>query len=234
MDAFESLHPVPAAWLHDSDLAPFASAYVSRLVDRGYATNTVRMYVYAVAHFARWFRRCPVGVPDLTDKVAQRFIDEHLPRCTCPSPVQRSTHQVRAALRHLLITLRDAGAIHGERNGPIEDELDRFDAHMHQARGLAKNTRIRRLSVVRALLQFRAAHGSEAMEAPSADELRRFIAQELSRISPASAGALASALRGYLRYRAFGGDPVGHLLPIIAAPAHWRLAPGAAAADALA
>jgi hypothetical protein len=48
MDAVESLHPVPAAWLHDSDLAPFVSAYVRRLVDRGYATNTVRMYVVSV------------------------------------------------------------------------------------------------------------------------------------------------------------------------------------------
>ena len=225
MDAFESLHPVPAAWLRDSDLAPFVSAYVRRLVDRGYAPSTVRMYVCAVAHFACWFRRCRVGVADLGDKIVQRFIDEHLPRCTCPTPVQRSPHQVRAALRQLLITLRDAGAIHGDRNDPIEGELDRFDAHMQQARGLAKSTRIRRLSVVRSLLQFRAADGSEVMDAPSADELRRFIAQELSRISPASAGSLASALRGYLRYRALGGDRVRDLLPIIAAPAHWRLAP---------
>ena len=27
MDAFESFHPVPAAWLRDSDLAPFIPAY---------------------------------------------------------------------------------------------------------------------------------------------------------------------------------------------------------------
>ena len=47
MDAFESFHPVPAAWLRDSDLAPFIPAYVRRLVDRHYAASTVRMYVYA-------------------------------------------------------------------------------------------------------------------------------------------------------------------------------------------
>lgn len=49
MDAFESFHPVPAAWLRDSDLAPFIPAYVCRLVDRHYAATTVRMYVYGVA-----------------------------------------------------------------------------------------------------------------------------------------------------------------------------------------
>lgn len=226
MDAFDSIHPVPAAWLRDSDLAPFVPAYVRRLVDRHYATNTVRMYVYGVAHFARWTRRCRVDVRDLGDDVVQRFVDEHLPRCTCPSPVQRCRHQVRAALRQLLITLVDAGVLTScRRPDAIEDQLERFDAHMQQARGLAETTRVRRLSVVRSLLQFCSASDSDAMATPSADELRRFIAQELSRISPASAGSLASALRGYLRFQALDGARVDHLLPVIASPARWRLAP---------
>ena len=40
MDAFESFHPVSAAWLRDSDLAPFVPAYVRRLVDRHYALKS--------------------------------------------------------------------------------------------------------------------------------------------------------------------------------------------------
>jgi site-specific recombinase XerD len=96
---------------------------------------------------------------------------------------------------------------------------------MQQARGLAETTRVRRLGVVRSLLQFCAAGDSDAMATPNADELRRFIAQELSRLSPASAGSLASALRGYLRFQALGGARVDHLLPVIASPARWRLAP---------
>jgi integrase len=63
------------------------------------------------------------------------------------------------------------------------------------------------------------------MVTPSADELRRSITQELSRISPASASSLAGALRAYLRFLALGGVGVDHLLPVIASPAHWRLAP---------
>lgn len=227
MDAFDSLHPVPAAWLRDSDLAPFLPAYASRLVDRHYAARTVRAYVHGVAHFARWTRRFRVGVPDLADEVIRRFVDEHLPRCTCPSPVQRCRHQVRAALGQLLITLGDAGVlISTHRPDAIEDQLGSFDAHMQQARGLAETTRVRRLGVVRSLLQFCAAGGdSDAKATPSADQLRRFIAQELSRISPASAGSLAGALRGYLRFQALDGARVDHLLPVIAPPARWRLAP---------
>lgn len=75
------------------------------------------------------------------------------------------------------------------------------------------------------LLRFCAAGDSDVMAAPSADELRRFIAQELFRSIPASSGSLASALRDYLRFRTLGGARVDHLLPVIASPAHWRLAP---------
>jgi hypothetical protein len=50
MDAFDSIHPVPAAWLHDSDLAAFVPDYVRRLVDRHYAASTVRMYLYCVGN----------------------------------------------------------------------------------------------------------------------------------------------------------------------------------------
>lgn len=226
MDAFKSIHPVPAAWLRESDLAAFSPAYVRRLVDRHYAANTVRMYLYGVAHFAHWTRRHRVDLRHLADEVVQRFLDEHLPSCICPSPVQRCRHQVRAALRQLLITLVEVGVLISSRQpDAIEDQLERLDGHMQHARGLAENTRIRRLSVVRSLLRFCAAGDCDALTTPSADELRRFIAQELSRVFPASASSLAGALRGYLRFLALSGARVNHLLPVIAAPAHWRLAP---------
>jgi integrase len=219
MDAFDSLHPVPAAWLRASVLAPFVPAYWCRLVERRYAPSTVRVYLCGVAHFARWSRQRRLDLGDL-DEDAQRFVEEHLPRCACPYPVQRCRHQIRAALQHLQATLTDAGVESDDpRTDPVEDELRRFDEHMRQARGLAENTRLRRLAVARALLR------QTASVTPSADELRRFIAQEISRVSPASAGSMSTALRAYLRFRAFDGDRVEHLLPVIVSPARWRLAP---------
>jgi integrase/recombinase XerD len=219
MDAFDSIHPLPAAWLRASALAPYVPAYWCRLIERRYAPNTARMYLCGVAHFARWSRRRRLVLADL-DQEAQRFVEEHLPRCACPYPVQRSRHQIRAALKHLQAVLVDAGVQSDDhRVDPIEDELRRFDEHMQQAKGLAESTRLRRLAIVRSLVF------ETASTTPTADELRHFIAQELSRVSPASAGSLSTALRGYLRFRAFEGDRVEHLLPVIASPARWRLAP---------
>jgi len=62
-------------------------------------------------------------------------VDKHLPHCSCPYPVQRSRHQIRAALRHLQAVLVDAGvqsAVY--RVDPVQDELRRFDEHIKQAK----------------------------------------------------------------------------------------------------
>jgi integrase len=219
MDAFESIHPVPAAWLRASVLAPFVPAYWCRLIEGRYATRTARMYMCCIAHFARWSRRRQLDLGDLNED-AHRFVEEHLPCCTCPRPVQRSRNQIRAALQHLQTVLTDAGVQSAERRVDlIEDSLRRFDEHMLRAKGLAESTRLRRLTIVRSLVC------QTAALLPTADELRHFIAQEFSRVSPASASVHAAALRGYLRFRTFEGDRVAHLLPVIASPARWRLAP---------
>lgn len=218
MDAYDSIHPLPAQWLRDSALAQFVPAYWCRLVERQYAPNTARTYLCAVAHFALWSRSRRLDFGTL-EQDAQCFVLEHLPRCACPYPVQRSRHQVRAALQHLQVVLSDAGIQADRRVDSLDGELRRFDVHMRDVKGLAESTRHRRLVIVRGLI------GHTASVTPTADELRHFIAQEISRVSPASAGALATALRGYLRFRAFEGARVEHLLPVIASPACWRLAP---------
>lgn len=105
MDLCNSLHPVPSAWLGESDLATFVPAYVQRLVSRRYAVATVRVYVHCVAHFAHWIHHCRLFAEDITDDVVQCFLDKHLPICKCSTPVQRSRHQVRAALPETECTL---------------------------------------------------------------------------------------------------------------------------------
>ena len=219
METFDFIHPVAAAWLRTSALAPYVPAYWCRLMERQYARGTARAYLSCIAHFARWSRRRRLDLGDL-EQVGRRFVEEHLPRCDCPCRVQRNSHMVRAALRHLQAVLVDAGFRSGDhRVEPKEEEIRRFDEHMQRAKGLAETTRLRRLSVVRSML-------SQTVSAmPTAGELRHFIAQELARICPASAGSMASALRSYLRFRAIEGDHVEHLLPLIASPACWRLAP---------
>lgn len=224
MDGLASLHPTPAAWLRKSDLARFIPDYRRHLVDRGYAATTQRVYLCGVAHFARWLTRRRLRACDVSDTEAGRFLNQHLPRCTCPSPVRRCRHELRAALRHLLVLLRDTDVVVGHHvPDAVEEEIRRFDAHMLHDRGLAPNTRAQRLHILRSFL-LQSGSGPLELTALSAGDLRRFIDQQLQRWSPASARVLAGTLRSYLRFRALCGDEVRQLLPVIATPANWRLA----------
>jgi site-specific recombinase XerD len=224
MDTFPLLHAVPASWLRDSVLAPYVTGYWQHLVRRGYADHTVTMYLYSVAHFARWMRRSRVAVCDLTDDVVRRFITEHLPHCTCPPPVRRHARTVRAALRHLLVSLNEAKVLHNDNvASTVDDELRRFDEHMNRARGLARSTRTQRLRILQSFLQQRQGVSSRLVICPTQDELRQFIDIRLQGLRPGSAQLIASTLRAYLRYRATRGDTVNHLLPVIASPANHRL-----------
>jgi len=224
MDTFPSLHAVPASWLRDSVLAPYVTGYWQHLVGRGYADHTVTMYLYCVAHFARWMRRSRVAACDLTDDVVRRFITGHLPHCTCPSPVRRHVKTVRAALRHLLVSLDEAKVLRNDKiASTVEDELRRFDEHMNRARGLARSTRTQRLRILQSFLQQRHGVSSRMSTCPTQDELRRFIDNRLQGLRPGSAQLIAGTLRAYLRYRATLGDTVTHLLPVITSPANHRL-----------
>ena len=217
MDTFDFIPASP--WLRSGVLAPFVPAYWRYLTERQYAPRTAKAYLCCVAHFARWSRRRRLVLSDL-DQDLRLFVDEHLPRCNCPPPVRRNPCLVRSALRHLQVVLADAGVETDVRRAdPIEAVLCRYGEYLRRARGLAQSTCFQRLKIVGTLVrQARAA-------TPSPDQLRRFIAQELARVSPVSGGSVATALRSYLRFRALEGDRVKHLLPIIRSPARWRLAP---------
>lgn len=220
MDVFESLTELAAARLRASALAPFAQPFWDRLSEQRYSSGTARQYMNCVAHFAHWSRRRRFALQSLDQHIVA-FVDEHLPRCTCAAPVQRSRNQVRAALRHLVAVINASGVQQEHHlGGAIDEQVQRFDDHLLHAKGLAGSTRLRRTAIVRVLLSMT----SNAMT-PSSEELRRFLAQELSRVSAASGGVTATAVRSYLRFRAFEGDRVDHLLPVVASPAHWRLAP---------
>jgi site-specific recombinase XerD len=214
------------AWLKQSTLDAHVSGYCAYLEAHGYAASTQRVYLGCVAHFAHWMRRERLGLKRLDEDAVARYLAEHLPRCDCAEPVRRLVHENRAALVHLLATLRASGAIAERRkpHGHIESELDRFDAYMRQAGGLASNTREQRVAIVRRLLsgEFGSRPLVPARLSPAG--VRRFIVDNTDRWSAGSMHVIAGALRGYLRFRASQGDRVQALLAAIPSVAHWRLA----------
>jgi integrase/recombinase XerC len=127
----------------------------------------------------------------------------------------------------LLVVLRAKSVIAGHLPGttPVDEELRRFDDHMKNVRGLAPKTRSMALHTVRLLLLDQFGDRPVVISAIKPEDVRRFVAGQRDLYgSPASAGPLASALRGYFRFRATCGDQVHGLIGVVSYPANWRLA----------
>jgi len=171
-------------------------------------------------------RRVPLRSID--ELLVHRFVTEHLPACNCSSPCQRNVTAVRPALAHLLHVLRSEGRISELRAlvpQTIQDELDRFNAHLDAVCGLASATRTSRRMWVGKFLVDRFGSAPIEMDRIQPADIVEFMVRPTNHYSPGTAGVLGSALRSYLRYRAVRcEDRVEKLVAAVPTVARWRLA----------
>lgn len=220
------VQPQPRAWLEDSVLESYASRYLAHLRAKRYAPSTQRVYLCCIAHFAHWLTEERYCVSAIREAVAARFLAEHLPQCSCPYPVRRLRHELRAALALLTEVLRADGvaAVDHAVDSFVALEMATFDAHMRDVWGLADTTRQRRGRII---CEFLVTHFGDlpiAMSTIDPAAIRRFVLGEQGR-SPGSIAVIGGAIGCYLRFRSISGDRVNALIAAIPRAAHWRLAP---------
>ena len=225
MNTKQGIHRNSKSEFVESRLALHLDAYKTYLIERGYSASVVRTYLSCFKHFARWLNHSRLNVHRIDETTVHRFLDAHLPHCNCTKPACRNRIVSRAALGHLIVVLRVNSVIAEVPLGtrPVDVELRCFDEHMSDVKGLAPKTRSHYLHIVRNLLSEQFAHRPVTISTIMPADVRRFIASQSALYStPASAGILASALRGYFRYRTFRGDQVQHLLGVVCYPANWQ------------
>jgi len=201
-------------------------AYRQYLADRGNAAGYARSCEAAVAHLSMWMKGTKKGLADIDEGLVAEFVDKHLPGCHCATSA-RHPSSVRAALGHLLVVLRAAGAIAPRPLDMTEvgQELRRYDQYMEQVRGLAPNTRDGALRLVEALLRQHFGDDAIRFEVITPERVRRFFAAQAKNYkAPTSLSSVVSALRGYFRWRATQGDRTHALVGALAYPANWQLA----------
>lgn len=220
------LQPGPQAWLSSSILSAYQDRYVACLQEGRYAQNVIRVYLASIAHFARWLGEQRIDLSSLNTAMLDRFLNDHLPICSCPQPVRRTRHELRTAVLHLLRLLEADGAIRpaDEQDG-LSKELAAFDAYMRDAAGLAETTRQQRRRIVGGFL----AHvfGADGVTVSKIDisTIRRFVLGEGHNWGAGAVRTAGSSMSCYLKYRQMCGDEVAKLLQAIPRAAHWRLAP---------
>lgn len=200
-------------------------AYREYLLDRGNAAGYARSCEAAVTHVSMWMHQANMGLADVDEALVVEFLEGHLPNVTARRG--RVTQLACAALAHLLVVLREAGAIRPKPQDEtaVGEELRRYDQYMTQVRGLAPKTREGALRLVGALLRKHFGDGDIRFEAVTAEHVRRFFASQAKNYkTPSSLGAVVSSLRGYFRWRASLGDRTHALVGALAYPANWQLA----------
>jgi site-specific recombinase XerD len=201
-------------------------AYRNYLLDRGNAAGYARSCEASVAHLSMWMKQTGKRLADVGEDLVAEFLEHHLPGCRCATSARHPT-TVRAALGHLLVMLRAAGAITPRPLDTTEvgQELRRYDQYMEQVRGLAPKTREGALRIVEALLRKHFGEDAIRFEVITPERVRRFFAVLAKNYkTPSSLGVVVSSLRGYFRWRATLGDRTHALVGALAYPANWQLA----------
>lgn len=223
MNSIGQIHPVPRR-IDEPVQQPYTEAFDRYLIERGYASNTVRAYLSYGSHFLQWTQRRELDLRRVDDKIVAEFLDDHLPHCNCGWPTRGDQRDAHAALRHLVVVLRTLGVVapRSVMATPVDEELRRFDEYMERVRGLAPKTRSAMLRIVRELLCQRFKDRPVVLSALTPEYVRSSFVRLTERChAPVSMGAVVSALRGYFRFRAACGDAVHRLIGVLSYPANW-------------
>ncbi len=174
-----------------------------------------------ILHFGHWLRLTGLEPSAIDEESIGRFLNEHLPACSCGHVVPRGRNLNRAALNALLRLLRSNGVAAASRADAIEQELAAFDAGMAEVWGLAQGTRDHRCRIMRRFL--RVQFGSEPIDlaAIAPAKVRAFVLGDAG-WSTSTICVMGGAVRCYLRHRQLRGDDVARLLKAVPRPAFWR------------
>ena len=216
-------------WFAAAGLAVQCKAYVEYLTERGYGTRSIKSYFRSVAHFVHWLTRHQVRASQINEALVNRFLERHLPRCCCHCLKRflRVRCQVRPALKHFLTMLRTDGTCSPRRpTDPraITTELEAFDRHLVDVRGLCESTRSTRLHHARDFLIDRFGTRPIRISMLTPPDVHRFMRSYTVGWAPASIKSAANSLRSYLLFKASQGELTQALVAALPRVAQWRLA----------
>ncbi len=206
--------------------SPLIGQLAAHLQVRRYSSGTIPLYLTSARHFLFWLNQQISNNATVVNPGSVReFLDEHLSVCHCPDPAPKSVNTVRAALNQLLIML-GYDRLHAPfsfASQEIEDSLRQFNIYLQDMCGLTTGTCHARCRYVREFLMDLFQSAPLVFNCIDAKSLIGYINGQAHFYPPATLGALASALRSYLRFLQFSGEITVAISTTIPTPANWRL-----------
>jgi len=212
-------------WFAAASLGTTADAYLKYLTDRGYAAESIKGYFRSVAHFVHWCTRRRFSVKGIQQSRIDQFLDRHLAQCRCAPRCYRTRSEVRAALRLFFKMLGTEGIVPEKKlaiPATITTELEEFDRHLVDARGLAPITRAVRIRQLEDFLIDRFGAGSIAVSTLTPADVAGFMARYTAGFAPGSIKAAGTSLRSYFMFKSIRGERTKSLIAALPRVAQWR------------
>ena len=210
-------------WLTDGPLNDVVASYIEALRNQRYSDHTIRAYLGCLAHFSHWITANEIEMMSVDALLIKRFLQHHLPACTCPAPCYSSVASSGAALRHMLCLLPSSHS-----TLPMADsvavELERFGEYLSNTCGLAPNTCDSRIQHVGRFLVHEFGNQTPMLAQLSVARLDTFFSELSSHLRPSSLRVVGNSLRSYFRYRALLGESTSALAAALPRIADWRRA----------
>jgi hypothetical protein len=145
--------------------------YAARLVKDGLAHHGTWRCLNLTGGLLSWIARSRSKLTDLDERMVERYL-QHRARSQSIQPGDR------AALRRLLLVLRDAGTIAPAVLPPLtppEQIFEAFSHYLHEERGLAPKSIIRHLPVIRRFLREVCPQGTRDLGRISQVDVTRYV-----------------------------------------------------------
>jgi site-specific recombinase XerD len=202
-----------------SPLGAQLDSFAAVLSALGYARASIRDRLWTVAAFGRWLTRRGLSATDLTHEAAAAFLRRRASR----SRVHRGA---AATLRLFLEHLETNRIIQALAPVPVPAMAQlkaRYEAYLREDRGLSPVTGPRHWFVLGRFLRQRFGDGPITPRVITADDVTRYVVEQIPGRSPASAQLHGSALRSFLRFLWQTGQTDIDLTAAIPPVRRWRL-----------
>jgi site-specific recombinase XerD len=218
-----------ARW-EDAPLGPEAIRLVVWLRERGFAERTRRDYGHAVVHLGRVLHEAggETAPRSLDEAIVEGFINTHLPVCHCfHQRMGRRSEAARRGLSHLLVMLREEGAIPPltQDRPPYHDLLEDHCRFLRSDRGLAETTVTNYRRYLRDFLITRGtAVAPDDLARLTAEDLLTFSRQRGKGLGATAWNHMALSLSSFYRWLDLLGHGCNHLVGVVPLRRRYRLA----------
>jgi site-specific recombinase XerD len=206
--------------LRQGPLSKHLDAYAVAVAEQGYAHDSIRQQIVAIADFSRWLKQKHIDVQALDSKVVDRFLR-----------LRRRQRRVRRGdprtLARLLAMLCQKGVVK-QHQQPVADNAraritNEFRCYLLQERGLSPSTLLNYVPVVEQFLAERFQNKTPNLAMLRAPHIIGFVLRHARQLSPVRAGLMVTALRSFFRYLRHRGAITTDLAGCVPTVPSWSL-----------